>query len=69
MQSCTGAEKGVKRSKGESSEARRKGDKQTAEGSGRASYLIWPWGLAFRMDTGQGAVSVQTAAPHSSVVP
>jgi hypothetical protein len=24
--------------------------RQRAEGSGRASYLIWPWGLAFCMD-------------------
>lgn len=49
MQSCTGAEKGVKRSegKGESSEARRKGDKRTAEGRGRASYLMWLWAWLF----------------------
>lgn len=52
MQSCAEAEKGVKRSegKGESSEARRKGDKRTAEGSGRASYLIWPLRLALCRD-------------------
>ncbi|KAJ8116619.1 hypothetical protein OPT61_g1997 [Boeremia exigua] len=51
MQSCTGAEKRVKRpdEKGESSaEARRKGDKRTAgEGSERARLFDTDWLLAW----------------------